>query len=1272
MQLRLLLVLLLAAGCITPPDSSDRVSGEPAIQFVLKGNIAEGTLSVYREGTDEVLLTQNAKPDFRPYLHPIMTPDGKGMLTEYSPGHHKHQTGLYWGFTRVNDRDYFHHPGDGYWQRQTLGILDSIGESVSWFTEYHLMNEENESILAETQTWTLTEKAGKFFLNLEWEGKALADVTVGEYDYGGLFLRMPWREGIVGQALNAARQKNEQAEGKRAMWVDVGMEIEGLAGQGHIAIFDHPENDDFPQPWRVDGQLGIGPVRARLGDWQIPKGETARIKHQIVAYAGDLTDLQITALWEDYADEKPMYSTASLWGIAQKEAREAVFLTPEAAVEEMTLSEDFEVNVWASEPMMTQPMAFCWDDRGRLWVAENRDYESRGDGFSNSGDSRILILADTDGDGKADSRKVFWEGMAFPSALAVGFDGVYVGAPPHLLYVPDKDKDDKADVEDIEILLTGWGIRDRHETLNSFHWGPDGWLYGLEGFATPSRIRKPDPGEKLYGYKDPFPNDIFEKEGVDVNGGVWRYHPTKDRFEVVAHGFSNPWGIDYDAKGQLFITACVIPHAFHVIPGGIYQRQGGQHFNPYVYSDIQTIVDHGHRSAHGGARVYLSDAFPKEQYGRLFMANIHEHAVLSDILEPKGSGFVAHHGEDFLHANNGQWIGFSMELGPGGNLYVLDWHDADICGKDVYQKETGRIFRISPKQSLAENWEGRYGDLTQKSSVELAHLQTSPSSWHARRARLILQQRAHEKSMDAESENILREVLQDHPNEDYRLRALWALHICQALEEGELEELLSDTDPHIRAWAVQLLGEDFAVSEKLLAKFIRMAEDPSPVVRMYLAAVLQRLDLAERWELATGLVQHPEDADDHNIPLMLWFGIEPLVPANPARALQLAKSSDIPLISRYIARRLVDANEVKLLVEQVGKRSSQQGELLLGLREGLEGRSDLKAPENWASVYAKLQRNKALADLALAVSQEFGSLEASQAYMGQLQNTNLGDEERLIALNALAAQKWEELPNILPNLMNEPEMRQAALQAVASYDSDSLGQLILAKYDQYSPKEKEVALQSLTSRPRYGWMLLEAMKEDEIPKRDLPAYLARQMRRVVGNGFVEFWGPIDEMSADKENAYKQYNALLTPKTLATANLETGRELFLQSCGACHQMFGEGGKIGPDITGSNRMQLDYLLSNILDPNAVIQDDYKLVVLTTRDGRTYSGNVATENDRQLTLKVVGQQDVVLNLSDIQSRQTLEVSLMPEGLLATLSDQEVIDLVGYLQSPGPLASH
>ncbi|MFT5634349.1 MAG: putative membrane-bound dehydrogenase-like protein [Rubritalea sp.] len=596
----------------------------------------------------------------------------------------------------------------------------------------------------------------QYTLDLVWKGTAKENVTIGKYDYGGLFLRMPWRESIKGRAINSSRMINNDAEGQRDVWMNVSMQVEERENMAHISIFDHPNNKGYPQPWRVDKKLGVGPVRARLGDWSIEKGKTETIRYQILVSANDFNDKKVTEQWKTYTGKPSLHV---LWQLSQNQAKAAKSLSPHESLKAMTTQEDFKANLFASEPMITQPIAFCWDDRGRLWIAENRDYESRGHGFSNSGDSRILILEDTDRHGTADKKTVFAEGIAFPAAIAVGFDGLWLGSPPNLLYIPDKDGNDVGEMKDAEVRLTGWGIRDRHETLNSFHWGPDGWLYGCQGFATPSKVGRPKDKSKgrIFSHNDPFPKKIeFEGKPTDINGGVWRYHPVKDRFEVVAHGFSNPWGIDYDAKGNIFITACVIPHMFHVIPGGIYHRQGGKHFNPHVYQDIRTIVDHSHRSAHGGARIYLSDAFPPEHHGRLFMCNLHEHAVLSDILTPKGSGFIASHGDDFVKANDPQWIGFSMELGPDGALYALDWHDGDICGKEVLNKETGRVYRIAPKVSLAKNWPGRYEDLSKKSDEVLVQLQTSTSAWHARRARLILQNRAIQKPLTETAKKKLR------------------------------------------------------------------------------------------------------------------------------------------------------------------------------------------------------------------------------------------------------------------------------------------------------------------------------------------------------------------------------------------------------------------------------------------------------------------------------------------------------------------------------------
>lgn len=1252
----------------------------------------DNSIRVFQKGNSTPVVTQNAAPDFRPYLHPILAPDSEVELTQYSPGHHKHQTGLYWGFTRVNGtgieadslnkwfyrqdkpddiqqqigRDFFHHPEGTHWQRQSLDLLIAEGQQLKWQTVYHLLDEQGQPIMEETQVWTFSEANDRHLLALEWKGKGLVDITINEFDYGGLFLRMPWKEGIEGEVINAARQRNEKAEGQRAQWVDVGLAIEGLDEWGHIAIFDHPDNDAFPQTWRVDGQLGVGPVRARQGDWQIKAGETATFRHQIVAYAGELNDITLNKLWGDFIGDQGMYNGTALWGLAQQEGHNAKFLTPEEAIAEMTIKEGYQVNTFASEPMITQPMAFCWDDRGRMWIAENRDYESRVSGFSGSGDSRILILEDTDQDGIADKKTVFLENIPFPSAIAVGFDGLFLGAPPNLLFIPDKDQDDRADEADIQVLLTGWGIRDRHETINSLHWGPDGWLYGLEGFATPSVIRKPKGKGRIYRPGEPFPEDLLDAEGVDINGGVWRYHPTKARFEAVAHGFSNPWGIDYDAKGQLFISACVIPHMFHVIPGGIYHRQGGRHFNPYVYKDIQTIVDHRHRSAHGGARIYQSDAFPESQRGRLFMANIHEHAVLSDILKPNGSGFTASHGEDFMLANNAQWIGFSMEIGPEGGLYVLDWHDADICGKEVKHKETGRVFRIMPKQSAAKDFPGRYDDLNTFSDEQLVALQWQGSDWHARRARVILQYRASKGTISSQAVQELSDHFNNDTNADYRLRALWALYITNHIAEDRLIANLDDRDPYVRAWSIQFLCEDQAPSTKAKSRMEQLAQKAnSPVVRLYLAKALQRMDLESRWSLAERLVTYAADADDPNIPFMLWFGIEPMVSDHPEKALALAARSKIPMVTNHIARRLVDAGKLEALTAALGQKSTNRIHLLEGMLAGLDGRVDIEEPQNWAKVYPGLEADKNSAETALHVAQYFGNAAAAEAMLASLKDPKTDAVQKENAITILAAQQRPELVAELPQLLEVPELRIPVIRAVASYDQGKLGELLLQKYPNFPQEAKQEAILALASRPVYGRLLANAIKEEQIARKEIPPYVALQLRRVVGNGFVEIWGPIDELSSDKRSEYAKYQRLLQPAAIAQADPVLGKSVYLRTCGACHQMYGEGGNLGPDLTGSNRINTAYLLGNILEPSSEIQDDYKMVVITTQDGRTFSGNVVAENNQQLTMRVVGQDEIQINQSNIQSREVTPKSMMPEGLLQYLTDKEILDLVAFLQT-------
>ena len=1250
--------------CLSSLASLVFLASATAAPLSLRQDDAANTISVYRENGNEPILTQNARPGFRPYIHPIVAPDGKGVMTEFSPKHHPHQTGLYWGLKQVNGRDYFHNPGEGFWRKVSSAVLVAKGDSVKWTTVYHLLDAEGKPVMAETQVWTMRDSGDRYLLDLEWKGEGLVDLTMAKQPYGGLFLRMPWQPGMEGGVMNSVRQGNERATEQRSIWMDVGLKLDGRDDEAHIAIFDHPKNAGYPQSWRVDGQMGLGPCRAIAGDWTIVKGKTETVRHQFMVYTGKREDSAILDAWKAYTGEG---SDVVMWGIAKAEGQQAPFLTGEQAVAKMTVPEGFEAKLAAVEPMITQPMAFCWDDRGRLWVAENRDYETRGTGFSADGNSRILILEDTDGDGKFDKRTVFLEGIPFPSAIAVGFEGLWLGAPPNLLFVPDKNHDDKADGP-IEVRLTGWGIQDRHEVFNSFSWGPDGWLYGCQGFATRSTVGKPADGGKILHKGDPFPVDMPVKDGQYIDGGVWRYHPTKDRFEIVAHGFSNPWGLDFDDHGQMFITACVIPHLWHVIPGGIYHRQGGSHINPYVFDDIKTIADHRHRSAHGGARIYLADEFPKEYRNRIIMANLHEHDVITDILEPSGSGFIGHHGNEPLFANDNAWVGFSMEIGPDGAAYVLDWHDTEICGNATHDKDTGRIYRLAPK-----GLPGKSGiNLAAQTDLELVGLLTHSNDWYSRRARVLLQQRAAAGQLNEAVPAKLWELFAQSKTSAHQLRALWALHVTQNLPADRLLPLLDHAEPYVRGWAIQLLGEDRSYNPAALAKFAAMAErDGSPIVRLYLAAALQRMPLTERWPIAQNLVAHAEDDADHNLPKMLWFGIEPLVEADTAHALALATHSKIPVLAQYIARRAIAAKKLEPVAAALLSNTdlAQRLRMVEGVRDGLKslGRHEVTKPKNWDEAFASLDAMKdaKLSDFSAQIGQLFGDAKAAASQLAVLKDKAAPIERRRQILAAFARDAYAAALPVVLSLLDEPTVCRDAIRALASFDDPQVAATLINRYAKLSAIEKSEVVSTLSARRNTASALVGELKKNTIPKSDVSAFDARQLYRVLGPSFVEYWGPITQIASDKQAEMAKYKATLTDAVLAKANAGHGRVIFERTCAICHTLYGAGGNVGPDLTGSNRANLDYILSQIINPSEVMQDSYRLVIITTRDGRTLSGIVAAEDNQQLTLRLVGQ-DSIVTKSEILSREKSPISMMPEGLLNTLKEDEVRDLIAYLRTP------
>ena len=868
------------------------------------------------------------------------------------------------------------------------------------------------------------------------------------------------------------------------------------------------------------------------------------------------------------------------------------------------------------------------------------------------------------------------------------------------------------------VLLDGFGWHDTHEVLNSFIWGPDGWLYGCHGIFTHSKVGKPGT-----------PDD----KRTPLNAGVWRYHPQRHEFEVFVEGTSNPWGLDFNEKGDAFITACVIPHLYHVIPGARYQRQAGQHFNPHTYDDIKTIADHLHYTgnikdhawwghepdvpkgtddaggghAHCGAMIYLGDNWPKEYRGKLFFNNIHGNRINCDILEPKGSGYVGRHGKDFLKANDRWFRGINMKYAPDGTVYLIDWYDKNACHRtnpEIWDRTNGRIYRIVYGDKKPERV-----NLGAMSSKELVKLQTHENEWYVRMSRRLLQERS-----SGTAEPIMVEHNADRPTDQAGIDALWlrTIWLWRATSPksetwDQFEELLAFSggpciggidSREFYCWMSRLAVEDGRVSQNVFGVIKAIASEQVGLedrewgqrMRLSIASSSKKLTLTQRWEIAGGLVSHPEDATDHNLPLMYWYAIEPLVSADPVRAMRLAEGSKIPLITRYIYRRAAsDDKLINYVVDVLAKTTgTARQELVLDeMSRAFEGRVNIPMPPAWKPAYDALAQSDkaAVRDKADRIAILLGDARIFPRMRARLVDKNEPIQKRREALGILVRGRDAGAADSWLSVLNEPQLRGPAIRALAAIDDARTAPALIGQYGSLNDPERRDAVSTLVARKGPALALLDAIEAKKIPSTDLHAYHIRELDRFkddkLNARIKSVWGDIRESSPDKKKQIADMKTMLTAPTASggrqpgdnqdhTPDLSNGRRIFDKTCASCHMLFGSGGKVGPNITGSNRANLDYILENVIDPSAVMGRDYRMSTFVLEDGRSVSGLVQKETDSALTVRTIND-TIVVAKDDIEEQTQSELSLMPERLLDSLKENEVRDLIAYLASPAQVAS-
>ncbi len=879
-------------------------------------------------------------------------------------------------------------------------------------------------------------------------------------------------------------------------------------------------------------------------------------------------------------------------------------MAPEEALKALKLPEGFKATLFAAEPQVQNPIAMSWDMRGRMWVAENYTYAERSRRFDLSLRDRVIILEDKDWDGVAETRKIFTDEVQMLTSVEVGRGGVWLMCPPQLLFIPDADGDDIPDGPP-QVMLDGFTVAQAnyHNFANGLRFGQDGWLYGRCGHSCPGRLGTPGT-----------PDD----RRVPIKGGIWRFHPEKRIVEVLTHGTTNPWGHDWDANGELFFINTVTGHLWHLMHGA-HLVDSAARLNPLIYQPLDTIADHYHYDRSG---------------------------KWSDSRDGKANDFGGGHAHiGMMIYQGGQWPERYQ-----GRLLTLNMHGRRANVERLERRGSGYVGRHEPDLFVSGDPWFRGLEISTGPDGSGFVLDWSDTG------------ECHEHNGVHRTSGRIYRISHGEPQKPvkpFAWRKPWPAPDLRSADE------------HARALAVRELVQfspiDTIVGPMPGATYPALKFDPaamarnerSAFVRLNLASVLQRLPLDKRASLAGALLSHPEDANDPFLPAMVWFGISPLATNNPMALVELAGACSWPGTLRWIARSL--ATQPEALDALLANNASEP--VLMGMMDAFKGYRKAPRPRGWDVIAATSKAS---------VVRELNILFGDGRAMDEVKRIALDDSAELAAreaaLRTLMDARPSDLRAVCERLLDVRSLNMTAVRGLALFDDPGIGVQLARNYRRFYPQERSAVIETLVSRPAFAKALLDEVAAGRIPREDIAAFHARQIRShndpALSRLLAEVWGEMRETDADKRQLIAKLKAELTPEVLAGANLGRGRVLY-QTCAACHVLYGEGGKVGPDLTGSGRASLDYLLENIVDPSGVVSADYRMSTIDLKDGRVLTGIIIAQGGQTITLRTQTE-DLVILRSDIEAQQVSTLSMMPEGLLQPLSPEQIRDLVAYLMHP------
>ncbi|MBM3795931.1 MAG: c-type cytochrome [Acidobacteria bacterium] len=954
-------------------------------------------------------------------------------------------------------------------------------------------------------------------------------------------------------------------------------------------------------------------------------------------------------------------------------------LTPAQAEARMKPLDGFKVQLAASEPEIRQPILVKFDDRGRLWVIQYLQYPNPAglrrvsvDRYSRTtydrvpdppprgprGADRITIIEDTDGDGRGDKFKDFVSGLNLATGLAIGHGGVFVLQVPYLLFYPDRNRDDVPD-SGPEVLLSGFGMEDAQSLANHLTWGPDGWLYGLNGSTATCRIK-----------------------GIEFQQGVWRYHPITREFELFAEGGGNIYGLAFDAVGNLFYSSNGSSLFWHAVQGAYYQKSFGKHgplHNPYAYGYFPHVKHNGVPGGHVvlGGLIYSGTSFPESFRETFLGGNFLGRSAAWWSIAPRGSTVEAKFGGLLFDAQDTWFCPTDLAQAPDGSVYVCDFHDERTAHPDPdapWDRSSGRVYRLTYGGGTKPAAPFR-DDLAARSSLELVNSLTSRNRWFADQARVILAARRDPSVLPP-----LRSMALSAAG---GLQGLWGLHVSGGLDDTTALQTLSHPNEHARAWTARLLGDRKRVAPAVAARLAQLAaSDPSVAVRAQLAATARRLRAKDALPILEGLWRQDRDLDDPHIPMLIWWALEThAVPSRDAVLTSFAK----PIESR------LRGHTQSFLVRRYAAEGTPQGyssaERLLtpatlgALEQGLAERSGYEPPPD-AGVFGRFAEKNTWGDarrrqfapvtgpLRAAIEKlwrgnSFDPLHARLALRAGIPGTAEAILTKPSAplLNALAEAGTSADAARLSALMLSPDdaIAQAALNAGARFPAPGVTATLL----KLAPRSSR-ALDHLVSRPDSARQLLASYAHRQLLNQEQVRRIALLKDAGLDAEVRRYWGNM--RAGTPEEKLATVRRLNNDLRLKLGEADRGQKLFFRHCGSCHKLRGAGGALGMDLTAANRKDRYYMLTHIVDPSVFIRKEYMSVELRTRDGRVVTGLVAEEDAGAITIVDSAYRKTRIAKSDLASSIESAVSIMPEGLLDNLNATEVQDLFAYLERDSP----